>query len=49
MLWKQGLEEESARLRDVYVGLDLYERVKKGRNDCRNRLYWQSFRCGCEG
>jgi putative transposase len=42
-VWKQTLEEESARLRDVYLGLDPYERQEVGRKDYRNGFYFRDF------
>ncbi len=41
-LWKRALEEESARLREVYLGCDPYERTGEER-DYRNGYYFRDF------
>jgi putative transposase len=43
MFWKRVLEEESARLRDVYLRLDPYERSAEERTDYRNGFYFRDF------
>jgi putative transposase len=42
MVWKRALEEDSARLREVHLGCDPYERVGK-RRDYGNGFYFRDF------
>ncbi len=42
MLWKRALEEDSARLREVHLGCDPYERTGEER-DYRNGYYFRDF------
>ena len=43
MFWKRALEEQSARLRDVHLRCDPYERKEEEGRDYRNGFYERDF------
>lgn len=43
MFWKRALEEQSARMRDIYLRCDPYERKEREGRDHRNGFYERDF------